>query len=305
MSKQTVQTPENTPPYKKATLKPISDFTVEEGFNNRQDFGITSAEVERFKRSYEQDPYNIPPVTGYKSGKTIILTDGERRLRLAQKAGIPSLPFIPSASDLLSRLESQATRNSGKPFTDVENANLCQALSAAFIADNPDAKAGDVKAYVTSVMAISPASYYNYLKLFEAPADVQEAVAQDQISMKAVREIMSDVDSPEAVSEAVAEAINTAQAEAAAGPAAKPGKGNRKKKSGKATSKTRKNAKKKKTPFAQKSYSAKLTEVLGEIIDSGTPGAQLLIQLDAALKGDTSLEDTVALVVEANLSPQE
>jgi ParB-like chromosome segregation protein Spo0J len=304
MSKNQVQLPEGTAPYKKATLKPISDFTVEEGFNNRKDFGITQAEADRLAKTFEEDPYKIPPVTGFRSGGKIVITDGERRLRLAQKAGIPSLPFIPTSSDLLSRLEQQATNNSGKSFTDVENAALADALSAAFVAQNPEAQAKEVRAYVCGVMGISQATFYNYAALYKAPEAVQEQVQADNISLTAVREIMSETSNDDELIAAVDTAIADAKELAAAAPAENPGKGNRKQKKAKATKATRQKAKAKKTPFEKQSYSQKLAAVIDEVVDSPAAGAQLLVQLDAALKAETPLEDIVALVVGAEVSSE-
>jgi len=304
MSKTQIEVPQGTPPYKKATLKPIEDFTVEEGFNKRKDFGITKEEAERLARTYAEDPYKIPPVTGFRDQKTnkIVITDGERRFRLAVMAGIPSLPFIPTSPELLSRLEQQATSNSGKSFTDVENAELADALAAAFVAQNPDATSKDVRGYVCSVMNISQATFYNYQALFKTPQAVREQVQSNAISLTAVRALMSQTNSDEELIEAVNTAISDAQSQAVA--PAKPGKGNGKKNKGKATKTTLKKGKKAKTPFAEKSYAQKLAEVLNDIVDSPTAGAQLLIQLDAALKGETSKEDIVALVVGAQVSTE-
>ncbi len=304
MSKNQIQIPEGTAPYKKATLKQIDEFVVEEGFNKRKDFGITQLEADRLARTFQEDPYKIPPVTGFRDRKTgnIVITDGERRVRLARKAGVPSLPFIPTSEDLLSRLEQQATSNSGKSFTDVENAELADALSNAFLAQNPEATAKEVRDYTCGVMNISQATFYNYASLFKAPQEVQVKVQNDEISLTAVRQIMSETSSEEELIESVNVAIEDAKAQAAEAPQANPGKGNGKKKQAKATKSTLKKGKTKKVPFAEKSYNQKLAEIISEVVDSPTEGAKMLIQLDAALKGDTSKQDILALVVGAEVS---
>jgi ParB-like chromosome segregation protein Spo0J len=287
------------PPYKKATLKPLSDFQVEEGFNKRRDFAITDVEVARLKKTYDEDPYNIPAVTGYKSGSSIVITDGERRLRLAQAAGIPTLPFIPTSNDPLARLESQAVRNSGKPFTDVENADLSVALTASYIAANPGAKKEEVREYVMGVMNISQPTFYNYEKLQQALPEVQDLVTAGKIAATRVREIMTETKDQDAVLAQVQEDIADAEAQATESGSTKPAKATR--------SSAKKAMKKKaaKTPFSEKSYQVKLKEVLEEIIDSPAAGSQFLIQLDAALKGTSSKAEILAIVVEANLSPAE
>lgn len=306
MSKPQVNVPEGTAPYKKANLKPVEDFQIEKGFNRRKDFDISQAEADRLRKTFEEDPYKITPIFGFldRSQGKIIVTDGERRLRLAIKAGIPSLPFIPTSSDLLSRLEQQATSNSGKPFTDVENAALADALSAAYISENPDAQAKEVRAYVCSTMNISQATFYNYASLYKAPAEVQERVQNDDISLTAVREIMSETSNDAELIEAVEAAIADAKSLAAESPAENPGKGNRKEKKAKATKATREKAKAKKTPFENQSYQQKLNAVIDSIVDSPSAGAQLLLQVNAALKGEASLEEIVALVNGAEVSSE-
>lgn len=306
MSKTNVQLPEGTAPYKKATLKNIDEFVVEAGFNKRKDFGITQAEADRLARTFSEDPYKIPPITGFRDRKTgkIIITDGERRVRLARKAGIPSLPFLPTSEDLLSRLEQQATSNSGKSFSDVENAELADALANAFLAQNAEATAKETRDYVCSVMNISQATFYNYASLFKAPKEVQEKVQNDEISLTAVRQIMSETKSDEELVASVNDAIEDAKVQAAEAPAANPGKGNGRQKKAKATKSTIKKGKTKKVPFAEKSYNQKLAEIISEVVDSPAEGAKLLIQLDAALKGDTSKQDILALVVGAEVSSE-
>lgn len=316
MSK-TVQLPEGTPPYKKANLKSIESFEVEVGFNRRQDFNITDEEVQRFRRSYEKDPFAIAPLTGYydaSKGK-VILTDGERRLRMAQAAGIPSLPFIQTSNNMLERLESQATNNSGKPFTDVENKNLANALADAFRAENPDAKKSQVRDYVMGVMNISQPTWYNYQKINEAPQDVQDLVDEGKVSMTLVREIMTETNLPEEVSALVQKEVQNIEAAPAAettastsseqkgkAPAAKPGKRGRKPEEGKATRATRKTKKKEETPFEKQSYGRKLSQVVAELQNSEAPAAKLFLQIDEALHSETqSLQDIVALIVQAQI----
>jgi ParB-like chromosome segregation protein Spo0J len=271
---------------KDITLIPVSQFTTD-GLNKRIDQGDLAQLAATLKEAYATDPYSIPPVYGHRSKGQVVVTDGHRRLAAAQLAGLPSLPYLPFSSDLLDRLTAQATHNNGKPFTDVENAELCAALTAAYVVKNPGAKKAEVREFVMSKMNISQPTFYNYEKLQQALPEVQELVTQGKIAATRVREIMTNTkDQNEVlvqVQQDIADAESLAAEEGAQAPA-------------KATRASAKKAKTEKTPFEDKTPQAKLNELVAELIDSPSEGAQFLIQLDAALKGNTPKEEILTLI---------
>jgi hypothetical protein len=165
-------------PRKESRLIPVSDFVIEEGFNTREDFGDLEQLGRDLKATYERNPFDIPPIRGHANRGlgTFTITDGERRLRAAKLAGIPTLPFLPFSEVWIDRLMAQISLNAGKQFNELEKAKHAERISQEYRDQNPDAQEKEVVAFVTSSMGIAPASLYNYRNILKAPKDVQEQV---------------------------------------------------------------------------------------------------------------------------------
>jgi ParB-like chromosome segregation protein Spo0J len=292
-------------PRTEISLKPIDNFVIEEGFNPRElQTEKEQAELQEMaktlRESYDKDPFSIPTVRGHvlKSmpGK-IFVTDGHRRVAAAKIAGIPSLPFHAYSSNLLERLVAVSRLNSGKRLNEMANAKLIMQIQAAYLLENPNAKDNAVRKFIIESMGISQASYYNYLKLTEAPAEVQRLLIEEKVSSTLVRQFMANDNSPEQVLALTLAAIenvtnDVASTETSAPDASQP------KKAVKATkAKVKQAAKRKELPFQERPFPTKLDLLMESIVDSGSDGAQMFLQVIGALYGEEhTLEEIVDMV---------
>lgn len=279
-------------------------------FNTRENFGDLKELGESLKASFENDPFSVPPLRGHFKGKDFILTDGERRYRAALEAGMTEYPVLTFPENPLDRIVAQAQLNAGKDFNDYEAARLCQRIATALTLVEPDVykstKASNTRDEVMRLMGISQATWYNYWDVLEAPKEALVLVEKEELTATALREIMREHKSPKeivsAAKELVAEVKRDVKASTTA--AAKDKKASTKKSKPKASSTTRKKLKAKKTPFQKKPFAEKYEAVLQKIANSGTPGAQLLLAFDHALRNEEkNLAQIVELVNSANMKP--
>ena len=111
-------------------------ITVEEGFNGR-DFSMPENQehVDGLKSSIKERGVLEPLTVRLKDGNTVVLVGGECRLRavLSLIEEGHKIVTVPCQSEDRNtsgeqRIIEQVTRNSGKPFTPIETARLCQRL---------------------------------------------------------------------------------------------------------------------------------------------------------------------------------
>lgn len=274
-------------------------------FNTREDFGDLEELGVSLKTTFENNPFDCPPLRGHFKGKDFILTDGERRFRAAKQAGMTEYPILPFSSDPLKRMAAQAELNSGKVFNDYERAVLARRLRDAYLLQNPDAKDSEVRDEVMSLMGISQATAYNYEKILDAPKEAVEMVKSGVLSGTTLRKVMAKNKAPKDIVAVCKELVQEAEREMKAQnrTSTSDTKTSGKKEKAKATSKTLEKVAAKKTPFVEKPFNEKFEAVLQKVANSDSPGARLLLALNNALKGqEKELNEIVALVNEAKFT---
>lgn len=150
------------------------------------------------------------PLAGYLEGDTFVLTNGESRFRavkllISEGVEIKSVPVMPEprhASEA-DHLASQFIRNSGRPFTPMENAKLfTRLLDLGWTEKEIAAKTGVT---VERVQQIA--------KLNAVPESVKGYIRKGQVSATLVQRIQSKAKNAAEVESQVAEAIQAAKAE--------------------------------------------------------------------------------------------
>jgi ParB family chromosome partitioning protein len=204
------------------------NIEVEEGFNERKDYGDTLAMAHSVVEMGV-----IEPVIGYKKRgeDKYVLTDGHRRmagvhlairLHNAGKAGfediskIEFIRLIPSSSDLKERLYIMAITGEGKkPLTDLEKAGMYARLIE--MAKSEGKKRGDAIKEIVTKLGVSQATVYNILKINELPEEIKDAIAKNEISgstvVTIVREIKDEAQQIKAVNDAIVHAKAQAEKE--------------------------------------------------------------------------------------------
>lgn len=102
---------------------------VEKGFNHRLDFGDIEAMADSIEANHVKTPLEV-----IKRGDSLVLNDGERRLRgslrLIERGG--NLDWVPVIvvpdEGRAARLITQFVKNDGKPFTPIEESQLFSEL---------------------------------------------------------------------------------------------------------------------------------------------------------------------------------
>jgi ParB-like chromosome segregation protein Spo0J len=273
-----------TPPYKKAALKPLDSFVIEDGFNIREDMGDIKTLAVQLKAAYAKDPYSIPAVRGHKGiGGTVVVTDGHRKIAAAKLAGLPELPYLPFSSDILERTVAMATQNAGKDLNEMERARLIERISFILKERNADITEKEVRDFCIASIGCSQSSYYNYRALLadNVSADVQELVAQGQVSSTVVRNLAKTIKEPQDLTNAVQALVAKVTT------------------SGKTTGKKTAKVTPKSAPkaFELLPVSKKVEQVTMHLVDSPSKTAQFILQVLTKLQDkETSLEDIVAQV---------
>lgn len=276
-----------TPPYKKATLKPLDKFIVEDGFNIRQDMGDLKALAKQLKEAYDKDPYSIPAVRGHYGAKgTVIVTDGHRKLAAAKIAKLPSLPFLLFSDDELDRTVAMASLNSGKDLNEMEKARLIQRITNILKKRNENVSEKDVREFCINSIGCSQSSYYNYKSLLadNVSVDVQELVAQDKVSSTVIRNMSKEYEDPTDLTKAVLKLVNNTSGKITSG-----------KTTGRKTTKIKPSDAPRE--FNLLPMSKKIEQFTIELVDSPSDNAKLILSVLNKLKDKTTtLEDILSEV---------
>lgn len=187
-----------------------SKIEIREGWNSRDfDHPDNVAHVEALAASIREVGIK-EPLSGFMEGEVFILTNGESRLRavrklLAEGVEIKTIPVLPEpryASEA-DHLASQFIRNSGRPFTPMENANLfTRLLSLGWTDKEIAAKTGMTTERVQQIA-----------KLNAVPEDVKKSIRKGEVSATLVQRLQAKGESPSDIKKTVSEAIKTAKAE--------------------------------------------------------------------------------------------
>lgn len=276
-----------TPPYKKAALKPLDKFVIEENFNIREDMGDLKALAAQLKAAFEKDPYSIPAVRGHQGASgTVIVTDGHRKIAAAKLAGLPELPYLPFSSDILERTVAMASLNAGKDLNEMEKARLIQRITGILKERNPEISEKEVRDFCIESIGCAQSSYYNYKALLadNVSEDVQDLVAQGVVSSTVVRDLAKTNKEPQDLTNAVLALVNKQEKVTTSG-----------KTTGKKTQKvTPSDAPK---AFEALSVTKKVEQVTMQLVDSPSEKAQFLLSVLTKLQDkETTLEDIVAQV---------
>jgi ParB/RepB/Spo0J family partition protein len=154
---------------------PMSMLHVEKGFNARQEFDEADIKelAEDMKLNGQLQPITVTKVQGKDE---YLITNGERRYRagLLIAKGNPhfTLKALKGPADKVDRLVYQYISNTGRAFTDYENATLVSKLLAEGL---------DIKEVATR-LRLSPQNVYNYTTLLKAPEQARELVRDNKVS---------------------------------------------------------------------------------------------------------------------------
>ncbi len=185
------------------------DIHVQTGWNSR-DFNDPEnvTHVDALARSIKEVGVK-EPLAGYMDDGKFILTNGESRLRavkklIAEGVEIKSLPVIrePKHANEVDRLASQFIRNSGRPFSPMENAKLFARLLDY----------GWSEKDIASRTGMSRERVHQLVKLNAVPEVVKKEVTKGTISATAVQRIQAKAESVTDVTAQVSNAIATAKA---------------------------------------------------------------------------------------------
>lgn len=276
-----------TPPYKKAALKALDKFVIEEGFNIREDMGDLKTLAAQLRTAYDKDPYSIPPVRGHQGAKgTVIVTDGHRKLAAAKIAGLPELPYLPFSNDILERTVAMASLNAGKDLNEMEKARLIQRITDILKERNPGISEKEVREFCIDAIGCAQSSYYNYKALLadNVSVDVQDLVAEGAVSSTVVRNLAKENKEPQDLTRAVLTLVKKQEQITTSG-----------KTTGKKTNKVKPSDAPK--AFEVLPVGKKVEQVTMQLVDSPSEKAQFLLDVLTKLQDkETSLEDIIAQV---------
>lgn len=188
------------------------NVVVVEGFNSRRDFDIETLK-NQIKVQGVLNPISVVSFKNENGEEKYKLVDGERRLRATLKAieegapimRIPALLINKSKSDAELFVE-QLMRNEGKRFSDYENGIAFSKLRDNFkftISEISEKVYGDKSKVGYISMCLS---------LLELPTEIQDKLANNEISSVAVREIVKSEESEQEQVTAVNNAVEEAKA---------------------------------------------------------------------------------------------
>lgn len=180
------------------------NVVVVENFNVRRDFDIEELK-EQIKAKGVLNPITVIPFKDENGVEKYRLVDGERRLRAtlaaiedgAEIARIKAI-YLNRATKEEDLLIEQMMRNEGKNFTEYECAIMFLRFKENF---------GYTQAEIASKFKKSTAFVSRCLSLMELAPEIQEKLENNEISVKAVRDIVANVGEDE---NKQVEAVNTA-----------------------------------------------------------------------------------------------
>lgn len=180
------------------------NVVVVENFNVRIDFDIEELK-EQIKAKGVLNPITVIPFKDENGVEKYRLVDGERRLRAtlaaiedgAEIARIKAI-YLNRATKEEDLLIEQMMRNEGKNFTEYECAIMFLRFKENF---------GYTQAEIASKFKKSTAFVSRCLSLMELAPEIQEKLGNNEISVKAVRDIVANVGEDE---NKQVEAVNTA-----------------------------------------------------------------------------------------------
>lgn len=180
------------------------NVVVVANFNVRRDFDIEELK-EQIKAKGVLNPITVIPFKDENGVEKYKLVDGERRLRAtlaaieegAEIARIKAI-YLNRATKEEDLLIEQMMRNEGKNFTEYECAIMFLRFKENF---------GYTQAEIASKFKKSTAFVSRCLSLMELAPEIQEKLGNNEISVKAVRDIVANVGDDE---NKQVEAVNTA-----------------------------------------------------------------------------------------------
>lgn len=180
------------------------NVVVVENFNVRRDFDIEELK-EQIKAKGVLNPITVIPFKDENGVEKYRLVDGERRLRAtlaaiedgSEIARIKAI-YLNRATKEEDLLIEQMMRNEGKNFTEYECAIMFLRFKENF---------GYTQAEIASKFKKSTAFVSRCLSLMELAPEIQEKLGNNEISVKAVRDIVANVGEDE---NKQVEAVNTA-----------------------------------------------------------------------------------------------
>ncbi|MFS3040337.1 ParB/RepB/Spo0J family partition protein [Bacteroides nordii] len=180
------------------------NVVVVENFNVRRDFDIEELK-EQIKAKGVLNPITVIPFKDENGVEKYRLVDGERRLRAtlaaiedgAEIARIKAI-YLNRATKEEDLLIEQMMRNEGKNFTEYECAIMFLRFKENF---------GYTQAEIASKFKKSTAFVSRCLSLMELAPEIQDKLGNNEISVKAVRDIVANVGEDE---NKQVEAVNTA-----------------------------------------------------------------------------------------------
>lgn len=197
----------------------LKDIHVEPGHNPRLDYGDMEAMAESFRQFKERveagaaSLFELTPIRAHYSHKIngYIVTNGHRSLLAAQMAGYDKFPILPFSSDKLERLYANFDMNSGLPFNEVERAIGIKKIWDEITMRAKEKgekinKANFIKEMCTR-LNISQPTYYNNMKLLDAPQDVQDAIVNKEVSSVQVNRLLAQGVEGDELSKVVQKAI--------------------------------------------------------------------------------------------------
>jgi ParB/RepB/Spo0J family partition protein len=185
-------------------------IVIRHGWNSR-DFELpeNQAHVDQLAESIREVGVK-EPLAGYHEEGEFILTNGESRLRAVLKliseghavATVPVQPEPRHATET-DHILSQIIRNSGKPFTPIENARVFARLIGL----------GMTNRDIAAKVGMTPERVAQIAKLDAVTPTVREHIKKGEITSTLVQRIQSKAKDANEVEEQVVEAIKTAQAD--------------------------------------------------------------------------------------------
>lgn len=185
-------------------------IVIRHGWNSR-DFELpeNQAHVDQLAESIREVGVK-EPLAGYHEEGEFILTNGESRLRAVLKLiseghNVETVPVQPEPRHATEaeHVLSQIIRNSGKPFTPIENARVFARLIGL----------GMTNRDIAAKVGMTPERVAQIAKLDSVTPTVREHIKKGEITSTLVQRIQSKAKDANEVEEQVVEAIKTAQAD--------------------------------------------------------------------------------------------
>ena len=185
-------------------------IVIRHGWNSRDfDLPENKAHVDQLAESIREVGVK-EPLAGYHEDGQFILTNGESRLRavlklLSEGHNVETVPVQPEPRHATEaeHVLSQIIRNSGKPFTPIENARVFARLIGL----------GMTNRDIAAKVGMTPERVAQIAKLDTVTPAVREHIKKGEITSTLVQRIQAKAKDANEVEEQVVEAIKTAQAE--------------------------------------------------------------------------------------------